>query len=525
MHRQTLKKNSILFCALFLVALSVHLPGITFHSLWFDETSTAYMVSQPGIGNTLKALYTFEGTPPLFFLLEKSVIHVFHLPVNEFSLRILPMLYGTLSCVLIFFLFREIASTKTALLTFCLVTISNFFMYLFQEARCYSLLCLMALLTLWLVIQWWKKASLLRTVALFVSITVLVQVHYYALFWVTALCVSAFVIKPKNRQFFGFLILNGVAALISFIPLFLLFMTQFNHEVGTIRSYLTMNWFLGIFYAPIKVLIGAYLFKIYEIKEITPVDMIGIFPCAIILLAAAGFLFMRLRNKTLSDPEKFMYLSCILAFVIHVILGSKVPTIHPRYMAHFLILLFGIVLVSLEGRKKLQVSVFSVLFILNVVATVKYYDVSKAYIEPWRDIAHCVDSALSADSVKADPIIGNYVNCHTIAFYLKNKTSELYCVPSYSSKTSFARLNVFGSTCYTSLFHYKYYPVLGETSFMDIIKTKKRGILVSKDKSGDLAIDTLESNLKGLVDFSTVGVFKTNQGDVSILRWTYRPET
>ena len=60
---------------------------------------------------------------------------------------------------------------------------------------------------------------------------------------------------------------------------------------------------------------------------------------------------------------------------------------------------------------------------------------------------------------------------------------------------------------------------------MDIVKTKKRGILISKDKSGDVMIDALENNLKGLVDFSTAGVFKTNQGDVSILRWTYRQGT
>jgi uncharacterized membrane protein len=522
MHAQTLKKNSILFCILFCIALSVHLPGIKFHSLWFDETSTAYIISQPSYGHLFKALYTFEGTPPLFYIIEKSFIHFFNQPVTEFSLRILPVLYGVLSCVIVFFLFCEICDTKTAFLAFLLVAFSNFYIYLFQEARCYSLLCLMALLTLWLSIQWWKKADFKRTVALFVSVMLTIQVHYYALFWICAICFSVFCIKPKNWRLLVFLCLNAVAAGISFFSLTILFMTQFQHEVGTIRNYLTANWFVGVFYAPIKVLIGAYLFKIYKLEEITRTDMLGILPSAIVLFVAMYYLYRRFRKNAISDQEKIIVLSACAAFSLHIAFGSTIPTIHPRYMAHFLILSFGIILANVSHRRKLQLAIFFTLMVLNGIATIKYYDYSKAYIEPWRDIAQSVDNALSAGSAQPEPIIGNFAVCHTTAFYMKNKSSEIYCVPSSKTPTEYARLDMFGSTCYSPLFHYDFYPIAGHTSFIDIVKTQRRGLLLSKDKSALSMINDLKRDFGMTTDFLILNIFKTNQGDVSIIRWMYR---
>jgi uncharacterized membrane protein len=522
MQPQILKKPIFKLLLLFAIALALHLPGISFHSMWFDETSTAYMVSQHGYGNLFKSLFTFEGTPPLFFVAEKAFVKILHLPLNEFSLRFLPEVYGAIACVLVFLIFSEISNRRTAILAFIAIAFSNFYVYLFQEARCYSMLSMMALLCLWVVMQWWKKANLQWTIALLVAIALTVQVHYYAMLWVAAICASVFFVKKKDRHLLWFLCLVAIASCISFGVLIPLFSNQILHEVGPVRNELTANWFWGIFYSPIKVLIGAYLFKIYTIRDITAIDMLGILPAAITIGVAGYLMTARVVKKALQDPEKLVLFSVCLAFLFHVILGPKVPTVHPRYMSYFLILLSGLILAGVGHSKRLQFVFFSVFIALNCVANIKYYDTSLAYIEPWREIAEAVDKSVDQSPMPGTgPVLGNFVTCHTLAFYLKNKAVELYCIPSYTTKASFARLNVFGNTCYSPLYHYDFNPVSRCASFLDIVKATSHGILLSKDKSGPMMISELKNDFKGSVDFSLLRIFKTNQGDLSILSWRY----
>jgi len=515
------QKRILLFFALLGIALSVHLPGLGFHSLWFDESSTAFITSQHGFGNLFRTLFTFEGTPPLFYVMEKTFVHVFRLSIDEFSLRFLPMLFASISCVLVYYVFREISGRITAGLAFVLVTASNFYLYLSHEARCYSLLSFMSLLTLWLVIQWWKKPGHTRSVILCLSVALTVQVHYYALFWIAALCMSVFLVKLRDRRLLAFILMNAVTAAVSFASLMFLFMTQFQHEVGAIRSYLTANWFVGIFYAPVKVLIGAYLFKIYEIERISRLDMLGILPCAAILIAAGYYLYARMKKKAMNDPEKIMLLAAGLAFLLHAAFGSKIPTIHPRYMAHFLILLFGFVCLAFDTRKKTQLLVFGTLCVLNVIATIKYYDRSRAYIEPWKEISAGVDSAV-VSAAGGGPITGTFLLCQNVAFYMKNKSVEFRCLPPISARENFARLTVFGETFYSPLFHYDFFPVEGSASFADVIREQKHGILLSEDRSSEAMMDDLKRRLGGMIEFSAPRIFRTNQGEVSILGWKSR---
>jgi uncharacterized membrane protein len=526
MQTQTLKNHILQFLFLFSIALALHLPGISFHSLWFDETSTAYMVSQHGYANLFESLYTFEGTPPLFFIFEKAFVKVFSLPINEFSLRFLPMIFGCIACVLVFFIFIEIGDRRTASLAFGAVVFSNFYVYLFHEARSYSMLTMMALLSLWLVMQWWKKASIPRTIALFASIVLLVQIHYFALFWMAAIGVSVLIIKRKDKQLLGFLGLIIIASCISFGTLLSLFSTQISHETGPVYDDITAKWFSGLFYSPIKVMIGASLPKLFTIRDLTVLDLLSILPTAILIVIAGYLLFMQFVRKTISDAEKLILLCVCIAFIIHAALGSIVPTVHPRYMSYFLILIFGLVLSSVRRSIKMQVLFFCCFIAINCFANVKYYNRSYAYIEPWRDIAEAVDNFAESDGAKNETIIGNFVTCHALAFYLKHKTAELYCVPKLSTPDSYAQLdkakvNLFGSMCITPLFHYDYHPVIQRSSFIDIIKAQSHGLLLTKKKSGPSVVNQLKTEYKGIIDFTLLRIFKTYQGDVVILSWKY----
>lgn len=517
------KKKDIVFLGiLFVIAFLVRLPGIQFHSLWFDETSTAHAVSQTSFGDVFKMLFTFEGTPPLFFLLVRSFIHTLHLPINEYNLRFLPLLSGALSCVLCFLLFRQLSNRRTALLIFVLVTLSSFQISLSLEARCYSLLGLFTLIILLLVIEWWKKTSKMRTVVLFVSIVVFTQIHYYSVFVMAAIFLSVFLTERKDKKMLHFALINAAAFLVTSALLFPLFLNQVSNEIGDIRSSLTSQWLTGVFYAPVKVILGAYLFKIHSIKEITYADLAGILPAMAVLCLTVILSAMRWKKQSVSKTEKVVSLAVLFTFIFHIIVGWKIPSVHPRYMAHFLVLLFGIVLVVTADRKKLQAIIFIVLLSLNVIGTIKYFTYSKAYIEPWKEIASAVERHMEGGSGDSEPVITDLMICYTIAFYAGKKTIQFYQYSFFNDTIPYAHVHLFGHELYSSLFHYTYYPLTGYRSNLDLMREKKKGIFINKMQSGHTKTAQLYKDSKGLVDFTLLQYFKTNQGDVCIYRWNYK---
>lgn len=517
----TFTSKMLLFLFLFVIALGLRLPGITFHSLWYDETSTANVVAQDSYHELLKAMDAFENTPPLFFFLQKAFISVFNLPVNEFSLRFLPMLFGVFSGILFFLLFKEIGSARIAWLGYFLFVFSSYLINQAQEARCYSLLGCMVLLTLYAVIRWWKKAGGVNASLVFISVLIITQVHFYAFLWLAGLLVAVFLVKTKNRRLGHFYLLSGTAAALSMVLLLPFLITQMQVVVGG-RDYLTEKWLVGMVYVPIKVLIGSYLFKINAIGEITPVDLIGIVPVLAILGSGAYLTVKRFLAGTIEDDRKIVILCLVFSFILFAGIGWKVTAVHPRYMAHFTMLLFGILIMAAERTRKLQLAFFAVLLVLNAVALVKYYDYSRAYIEPWREIGSAVDGFASMDGDRRVPVIADMAITHTIAFYSSNNNLSLYYIPSVSDSVPFARLRLFGHEYHSSLPHYNDYPVSGHTSMIAVMRETGTGFYIDKKPSGHAKTGELQKEFKGMAAFTLLRYFKTNQGDVCIYRWQYK---
>lgn len=520
-----MRKKILIGSALFLIALLLRLSGISFHSLWFDETSTALCVTQHSYSDMLKTVHTIEATPPLFFILEKAFIDGLHLKLNEFSLRFPPVVCGALMCLLFFLIFQEFSSKKTSIFAFLLIAFSNFHIFTSQDARSYSLFCLLAMATLYGTLLWWKKPDRLRSIGFFIVVVLTIQVHYYAVLWIAALFASVLVVKFKQRRLKKYLCILAGAGVFSFAVLVPLFLTQVTYEINPIRHYLLAKWMPGIVYSPVKVLIGAYLFKIHSIGQITPVDWLGIVPTILLIAIAAFFFLQRLRQGKAPDSEKIVTFGVIVAFFLHSIMGWKIPTIHPQYMQHFFLLLFGCIMVNTASRKYIQIGAFCVLMVLNAIADFNFYNPSKMYIEPWKNIAAAVDSAIVAGGANSESILGEYVSCLPIAFYLQNKSTPIFQIASPFNPTeqfTITHLNVFGSDFYTNLFHFKYFPSNNQTSFMDIIKKNKHGILITS-KDGPISALNVRLNqmYRGTIDFSILKIFDTNQGSVALFHWNY----
>jgi uncharacterized membrane protein len=516
------KKQGAIFAALFAMALCSRLPGISFHSLWFDETSTANIVSQTSYSGMVKAINTIEGTPPLFFYMEKAFISAFNLPVNETSLRLLPMLFGVFSCILFFLLFRNIGTVAIGWQAFILIVFSSYMINQAQEARCYSLLGFMVLLTLLAVFRWWKSASIKNTVFLCAAIALTVQIHYHAMLWIGTLFIAVFIAKPKNRQLWLFFLYGGTAAVLSLTLLLPALLIQVHHVVAPHKDYLTQKWLIGLAYVPVKVMLGAYLFKKNSIHQITAIDLAGIIPVMIMLGIAVYYGLRQFSDRSLSDERKILVLNVLLSFLLFASIGWKIPAVHPRYMAHFTVFLFGILLLVLEKPRILRTTFFIILIILNVIGIVKYYDYSRAYIEPWSEIGGAVDDVVAAGGDPGVAIVTDMAIAHTVAYYSRSKTAPIYQIPSFFDSLPIAHVQLFGHEYYATMLNFIYYPIVGHTSMAAVMREKKTGIYLDKKVLGHARIGELDRDFKGLVSFTLLRYFKTNQGDVCIYRWNYK---
>lgn len=153
--------------------LRIHNLGM--ESLWLDEGYTLNCAEN--IERTLE-----EGSsahPPLYFILTHYWIKAFG--NSEFALRLLPLIFGVLAILLIYFLAKEIFNSRTGLISSLLLAVSFFNIEYSQEARMYSLLVFLTLLSFLfftkLVIN--KKYNFRNYLFYALSTLALLYTHYF----------------------------------------------------------------------------------------------------------------------------------------------------------------------------------------------------------------------------------------------------------------------------------------------------------------------------------------------------------
>jgi 4-amino-4-deoxy-L-arabinose transferase-like glycosyltransferase len=132
--------------AIVAVAAAARFTRLGHQSFWLDESFTVDLVQRP-FGDMLSGVAGLESTPPLYYVLAWLWAKLFgH---GEAGLRSLSALFGTLAVPVAWRAAREwFDSPRAGLIAAALVAFNPFFVWYSQEARSYSLLVLMAMLTL-----------------------------------------------------------------------------------------------------------------------------------------------------------------------------------------------------------------------------------------------------------------------------------------------------------------------------------------------------------------------------------------
>lgn len=176
--RKGLGGSKVTLLLIVLLAFFLRLYRLDHQSLWYDEGFSVYL-ARMSLGE-ITARTASDIHPPLYYYL----LHLWLGPFgdSEFVLRFFSLVFGLLTVPLIYALGRRLLSTASGLLAALLLAISPLYLWYSQEARMYTLVTFLCLLSSYLLLRAVEgKAGFLWGGYILVNILA-VYSHFYAFF-------------------------------------------------------------------------------------------------------------------------------------------------------------------------------------------------------------------------------------------------------------------------------------------------------------------------------------------------------
>ena len=167
-------------------ALWLRWSGLDSQSLWLDEGITFWIsrFSPEGIWHILQ----LDTSNPLYYILLHYWTGWFG--TSEFSIRALSATFAALSIPIFYQITRKVVADRAAIaLAMMLYAVSFYQVWYAQEARCYALLVLLSLASVYLLMLCLEKGSLLRLSGLAFCITASLYTHNIAIFYLPGIVV------------------------------------------------------------------------------------------------------------------------------------------------------------------------------------------------------------------------------------------------------------------------------------------------------------------------------------------------
>jgi mannosyltransferase len=181
-----LTRSALALLGLLLLAFALRGYQLPAQSLWYDEGVSWYMTRMP-----LPALTVWTANdiqPPLYYYLLWLWVRL--AGTSEFALRFLSVVFGALTVPLLWVTARRLLGKRAAWLSVLLVALSPLHVYYAQEARMYTLLTFLGLLSSLLLLRLLNFQSAdLRAPVVWAYILVTaaaLYTHYFAFFLLAA---------------------------------------------------------------------------------------------------------------------------------------------------------------------------------------------------------------------------------------------------------------------------------------------------------------------------------------------------
>jgi 4-amino-4-deoxy-L-arabinose transferase-like glycosyltransferase len=386
-------------------ALIVRVAFLTTKGLWFDETVSVFIASQP-IERIMPLLAANDPHPPLHYLLLHAWMAL--LGDGERAVRSLGVLIGTAAVLAAWLLGRRLFGAAAALVAAGLVIAAPSQVAASQEARMYGLLTLTALLSWWALWNAVTDHRLLRWAAYAVAVTAMLYAHYFGFFVVG----GQFIWLLWRRTAPGVWrrwVYAGAGVLLLFLPWAASFIQQLagGRAWPAHRVPLTPGLLVDTLAAMV---VGRPLLDPGG-PRITTIEASGSAIAAVIGLAAAAVLMaVALHSRAYPNDAKKM-LVCAAAAPLLLALGTSMVlnVFAPRYMLFIgppLALLVGSGFAAMwaDGARRTRwLAAPLVVLVLwpNAAGTLGFYRQPRLDVFDWR----MVSQRLSARAQEGDAVV------------------------------------------------------------------------------------------------------------------------
>lgn len=181
-------------------------------SLWLDE---ACSIQESAM--SIKGIAEHSNQPPLYFIILNFWINLFG--TSEVALRSLSAIFGIISILLIYQVGSTLFNSRVGLISGLLSAISSYHIYYSQEARGYSLLLLLSILSYLFFIKILQGDKKWYYPGYFLATLLLGYTHIYGLFIIASQILLFFLFWDKYRaQRVKFAITVGVT-IVTLLPL------------------------------------------------------------------------------------------------------------------------------------------------------------------------------------------------------------------------------------------------------------------------------------------------------------------
>jgi len=177
------------------VAVAVRWYGLATQSLWFDEGYSLWL-SQFSLGDIWERLKG-DNSPPLYYWLLHFWTHLFG--ISEVALRGMSAFFATISIPLFFMVSKQILHKKTVLLALWLYAVCVFQVHYAKDARFYALLAFCSITSLYCLIVFLDKRSIVSFVGLVITLAAGLYTHNMMLFYMPGLAL-AWLLYPSGHS-------------------------------------------------------------------------------------------------------------------------------------------------------------------------------------------------------------------------------------------------------------------------------------------------------------------------------------
>ena len=355
--------------SLTVVAALLRLHLLSARSLWIDEAASVNFATQDW-WSFLRLLWEYQGNMTLYYFLLRAWVH---LGESESLVRSLSVLFGVATVPAIYALGARMFNRATGLTAAALLTVHSFHIQWSQEARAYSLLTFLLVLTTYFFVRAINSPQAKRYWAAFtVSAALCVYAHIFAMLVLPSYALALVFSRPYTVK------LRTIAAAGAGFTFLIFPMSAFV----LLRHSGQINWVprptLAEFYEFLKLLTGeggAWLVVIYLLL------------CAVALLP----LFARGRSERENWAVRLVALWLVLPPVLTLAATPVKSLFFPRYMvmcvpALALLAARGITHINRIAAAGRIIAAACLVAVISLSAwgTERYFAESRVSIEDWR---------------------------------------------------------------------------------------------------------------------------------------------